>query len=57
MTTSAETVKRSSNELNTFSTKPLSLQSITEDYTLLIYGFNLLAFLLKSKNQKNSGGK
>ncbi len=37
MTTSAETTIQSSNELNMFSTKPSTLQSITEVYILLIY--------------------
>ncbi len=40
MTTSAERAKRTSNELNAFSTKPMSLQSITESYILLIYDFH-----------------
>ncbi len=40
MTTSAETAARSSNELNTFSTKPSIFQSISEDYILLIYDFH-----------------
>ncbi len=48
MTTRAETAIRLSNEQNMFSTKPSSLQSITEGYISLIYAEHSSFFALLS---------